>query len=148
MVFQGAIMAKEILKKEGTESKSSDYTPKKKITRGGSWDNLSEKEAFSNPNGKSGADAGYTGTFGGGDVYATAIREGKAHASAFTMPGKSTNVDAATDAKRAKRLQANPEKVRTLSLEDGKGVAPKLAANDDGNPKKRTKNVSGGPEQD
>ncbi len=122
----------------------------KKVERVGGWD-MTNEEAFQNPNGRPGLSAGYgskTGTAGGGDADETMIREGKAHAHATTVPGK-TNDSAealATTLSRGERLQSNPEKVRTVNPDANKGLAKRLAgANDDGNPKHRTQNVSGGP---
>ena len=81
------------VKDVGNVSKSSDYVKQKKVERVGGW-GMTPLEAFENPNGRPGLDAGYTGTAGGGNTYATAIKEGKAHASVLPKAGASSDPDA------------------------------------------------------
>lgn len=52
----------------------------------------------------------------------------------------------AADATLRKGNQPKSEKVRTVNPDANKGLAKRLAdTNDDGNPKRRTRSVSGGP---
>ena len=133
-------MKVKAVKDVGNVSKSSDYTKKKKHDRAGL--DGKAKQGFDYPSGNPSNSLDYKTPVG--DTYERAIAEGMAHTDAVKKPGASNDVSASVDAKRAKRLQANPEKVRD-AVPQPAGYATRLAqANDvNNNPKKRTSNSWG-----
>src|SRR5208337_4716353 len=86
----GNNMAKHV-KDVGTVSKSSDYTKKKKVERVGGWD-MTNKEAFENPNGHPGLDAGYEQ--GKGERYHNLVTTSPAKANVVQKKGASNLPDA------------------------------------------------------
>ena len=135
------------------QTTSDKLIKQKNVERVGGWDNMTEEQVWNdNPNGRPGLDSGYTQTAGGGNSYATMIKNSPAFAHATTMPGKTADGDkslAATLA-RGEKLQRNAETVRQVNPDANKGLAKKLAQGNDenGNPKKRTVATWGIPTKD